>query len=217
MERTSLSVIVPVLNRPDLLWRFYSGLPKQSGIHELIFVDNGSDAATKAMLERIKSGDSAVSVVTNEANLGFAKANNQGYAASVGSVVCFTQTDVEVRDDLGGIAPTLQSDILYGPDHIGYNTGWNTFGPVIFPYLVGWMVLCTRPTWERLGGWDERYFPADMEDIDLSTTALVRGIKLARLGLHSVHEHAGQGGWSQLPGRMEVTIRNKQKFKEKWT
>ena len=112
-----------------------------------------------------------------------------------------------------------RNDLLLGAKLLAHDTGWNKFnspqGEIIIPYLEGWCVACSRPTWEFLGGWDERYFPSDYEDFDLSYSAVKKGIHLSAIPLPLRHLF-GQSA-QQIPGgRLAATHRNRRRFMEKW-
>jgi len=190
------SVIVPVWNRADLTmawlnrhWSLYRGRPDV----EVVIVNNGSTDTTPAILVQWgKVYGDALQVVTHDENRGFSAGNNAGAAVARGSVLVFTSNDVIVNGDyLGPVEQRLNGqDVLLGAQILTIDTGWNTFRgvevetvaegrdpkrepePTVIPYLAGHLVAANRSTWDRIGGWDERYKPSDYEDIDLSYTAI---------------------------------------------
>jgi len=109
------------------------------------------------------------------------------------------------------------SDSLIGARIMDFNTGWNHFDNVdggYIKYIEGWFVACKKETWDKLGGFDERYFPCDMEDIDLSYTADIMGIPIAELSIPVSHTSGATA--SKLGDRGAITKRNKKLFAEKW-
>jgi GT2 family glycosyltransferase len=104
---------------------------------------------------------------------------------------------------------------LVGPEMLRHDTGWNTFDGHTIAYLAGHCVACKRETWDLLGGWDERYVPCDYEDIDLSYSALQKGIPLVEVPLPLTHAF-GQSAQALSKGREAITMRSQAKFKEKW-
>ena len=63
---------------------------------EIIVVDN---ASSDRSLEMVRSQFAGVRVIANSDNLGFARANNQGLAASHGEFRCLLNNDAEVVGD----------------------------------------------------------------------------------------------------------------------
>src|SRR5688572_11850542 len=81
-----ISIVTPWLNgTADLLPDY---LRATEGA-ETIFVDNGSTPDDAAALEA-----AATVYIRNDTNLGFAHANNQGYARATGDVIVFLNSDV---------------------------------------------------------------------------------------------------------------------------
>lgn len=149
-----ISIVTPFLNGLDLLPDYIAATLGA----ELIFVDNGSDAETAEALRELPP-DRGI-LIRNESNLGFAAANNQGYAAATGDIIIFLNSDIAgdpswlklAADDVKDGAlygPSLQRQLVYG---------------LWIPYIEGWCVAGTRGTWERLvmppniGPWPADYF-----------------------------------------------------------
>jgi len=215
-----VSLIIPIYNAETELIRFWSRLHSNAP-YEVILIDNASDTTTKAVLrvcENRPQQDVSLCVVTNTENTGFGPANNQGAALAEYDTLVFTQTDVEFhRDVLSDVLVQVDGhDDLFGARLLDYNTGWNTFGDQTFPYLEGWFLACHKDTWDRIGGFDPRYVPADFEDVDLATTAISKGVALKQLNVAVQHNHPGKSWETSKLDRQQVTIRNQQLFKQKW-
>jgi GT2 family glycosyltransferase len=90
-----VSIVIPCFNRVDRTsecWRALEpSLPEERAV-EVIFVDNGSTDGTSNFLSGLR-GNSAVQVIRNAENLGFAKANNQGAAQARGEFLVFLNND----------------------------------------------------------------------------------------------------------------------------
>ena len=64
--------------------------------YEIIVVDNASEDNS---VSSVKAGYPDVKIIENTENLGFSKANNQGFAVSRGRYVCLINSDVIVLDN----------------------------------------------------------------------------------------------------------------------
>ncbi len=216
------SVITPVWNRADLTmqflyrnWGLYAGCPEV----EFVIVDNGSQDNTHLVLVQFEDlmGD-RLFVCRNEKNRGFGPGHNQGACVAQGDVLVFLSNDVIPNGDyITPIAAALAEEpgALVGPEMLRHDTGWNTFDGRTIAYLAGHCVACRRETLEVLGGWDERYFPCDYEDIDLSYTATQKGIPLVEIPLPLQHLF-GQSAQALDGGRAAITQQSRAKFMEKW-
>ena len=203
-----------VLNRPDMLARFFTEQASQSPPHEYVLVDNGSDEVTRNVLETVCSLRPNVRVLYNNVNRGFGVGNNQGVEVASGDVLVITQPDVLFNEDIVVKVKDIEVGVLYGHQLLDYDTGWNKFGNVLVPYLGGYFIVCRRATWHCLEGFDPRYYPADFEDVDLSWTARQLGIELQRLDVDIVHTFGST--WARVGGREKVTKYNRTQFAEKW-
>jgi len=217
-----ISVITPVWNRADLtrqlLWRNCTLYQSRPDV-EFIIVDNASTDETREILGPFKAllSDRLV-IQRNEDNVGFGPGHNQGARVAAGETFIFLSNDVIIANDyITPIQNALaeQPDALVGPEMLRHDTGWNTFDGQTIPYLAGWCIACRRETWDKLGGWDERYVPCDYEDIDLSYTAMKLGIPLVEAPLPLQHMF-GQSAQKLDGGRLQITHQSQAKFKEKW-
>ncbi len=140
-----ISVITPFLNGLDLLADY-----EQATIGaELILIDNGSDPETAQALASLPAERGKV--IRNETNIGFAAANNQGYAQSTGDIIIFLNSDIAGDPTwLKYVADDVQDGALYGPSvqrQLVYGL-W-------LPYIEGWCIAATRKTWRKLGTIDD--------------------------------------------------------------
>jgi len=155
-------------------------------------------------------------------NQGFGFAMNKGAENSTGDILVFLSNDVEVNVDFTAeIEALLEQDknLLIGAQVLYHDTGWNTINGIIIPYVNGWFVSCHRDAWKRLKGFDWlTYGIADYEDIDLSLTALSRGMKLKQLTCSNNHglRHIGAQTIPYSPKREAHTKENQKKFIAKW-
>jgi GT2 family glycosyltransferase len=136
----SLSIVIPVFDHLDLTRDCLDGIRKHTDVeHEIIVVDNGSTDGTAGFLR-----DSQVRTVTNQENLGFPKAVNQGVMAAGGEFVCLLNNDVKVQEHwLEPLLEAISTDRragVAGPLQVGTGgTVWHAgtaFGPDDHPTLA---------------------------------------------------------------------------------
>lgn len=138
--KPSLSVVIVSWNTKKILAECLESLEHCRGLcMEIIVVDNASsDGSSEAVRMRFPE----VRLVQNEANLGFAKANNIGIGLSSGRYVCLINSDVVVPDgciekmvmymdqhsDIGMLGPKMiLSDGTVGHSCMRFPTVWNWF------------------------------------------------------------------------------------------
>lgn len=95
-----VSIVVPVFNRCALTQACLAGLDRcttRALRWEVVVVDNGSSDETPAMLREASARFDWLRVISNEENLGFAKACNQAVRASAAEAILFLNNDVEPR------------------------------------------------------------------------------------------------------------------------
>jgi GT2 family glycosyltransferase len=147
---------------------------------------------------------------------------NKGAELAKGEILVFLSNDVIMSNNfISEITSRLSEDEnkLIGGRVVYWPGGWNEFEykgrRFTVPYCEGWLLACTKKVWDNLGGFDPLYGKYAFEDIDLSTTAISLGYELD--GLNSPHlKHIGGATAKYDEHRMEYTIKNKEKYIEKW-
>lgn len=196
-----ISIITPFKNGIDLLPDYIAATLGA----ELILIDNGSDQETADALRELPP-DRGV-LIRNEQNMGFAAANNQGYAAATGDIIIFLNSDIAGDPAwLGLVADDVQDGALYGP-----SVAQQLVYGMWVPYVEGWCIAATRLTWQRLygdwkmvnapyneqhaGPWDAESYPGPYwEDNDLSLRALEQGISLVQTAWPVQHKGGRTAG-----------------------
>jgi GT2 family glycosyltransferase len=188
-----ISIVTPFLNGLDLLADYEAATLGA----ELVLIDNGSDEPTREALSTLPPERGRV--IRNESNIGFAAANNQGYAQATGDIIIFLNSDIAGDPSwLKLVADDVQDGALYGPSlNVQLVYGLRV------PYIEGWCIAATRTTWERLtwenkhhtiigntpdqdrfgrlGPWDQHAYPGPYwEDNDLCLRALEMDISLTQ-------------------------------------
>jgi len=213
--------------------------------HELIFVDNGSQADTVQYLEELARKNPQVKVILNGENLGFAAGNNIGIAAAKGRHVCLLNSDTVVTDGwLENMLVHLLSDSrigLVGPltnsiagiqkletvdydqdtcdglaDFAGKMTASLAGKMQESVWLVGFALLIRHDLIERLGGLDESFGQGNYEDTDYCLRAFVGGFASVIAADSFVHHF---GSRSFVAGKVDYAgelTRKHEIFRTKW-
>jgi GT2 family glycosyltransferase len=214
------TIIIPFYDCFDLVWSRLAEISVWGTKNEteLILANDGSvDPKTYEMLERAKQLFPFFRVVGFEHNHGFASINNYASQYAQGGVLCFLSSDVKILKPFW--RDILETGRMWSGGRLyTHDTGWNTFGGTIVPYLEGWMVACHKDEFENVGGWDERFDPHDYEDVDLSLKAQCAGYRLRQIEDGQL-QHMGCGTIGRLKTvgeRLDVTNRNRELFYDKW-
>lgn len=238
----AVSVVIPLFNRVELTANCWESLAAHTGTPEaeVIFVDNGSTDGTAGFLRELAGSVAPpVTVLTNPANQGFARACNQGARAARGEVVVFLNNDTVVHENwLAPLAEELAahpetgvagSKLLY-PDgtiqHAGvcvnrWNIPYHVFlgapsdDPLVserraFRMVTGACMGVRRREFLALGGFDEGYVNGH-EDVDLC-------LRYAEAGLRSVYrpDSVVTHFESQSEGRMDHCRANTDRTLARW-
>lgn len=204
------SIVVPCFNAERTIARCVEACLQQDYPNlELIFVDDGSDDSTTAILGTYDG----ITVVTQK-NKGPAAARNLGWRVSSGQIVCFTDADcvpnprwvsrlVERYTHLavGGVggsynlanaeswlARCIQEESQQL--HLGMPNHTNFLGSFNASYR--------RSVLEQADGFDERFRRASGEDNDLSYRVIDLGYKLSFDAANSVAHYHPEHLWSYM-------------------
>jgi len=235
-----VSIIIPAFNRAAFTLRCLRALAQNSDgpSHEVIIVDNGSTDETRSMLSAL-SGD--VTVITNQRNLGFAKACNQGAQAARSGNLLFLNNDTEPQ--AGWLPPLLEvlarerraavvgarliyphgnrvqhAGVAFRPNGAPYHIfqGFDAEHPVVntpevFQAVTGACLLIRAEVFFAAGMFDEA-FVNGFEDIDLC-------LKVGRMGWTIHYEPRGKVLHHEgiSPGRKAHDVANMRLFMERWT
>lgn len=205
----TISVVVPVHNREDVIGRAITSVLRQRrGVEQIIVVDDGSTDAT--VLRARERAPGLVTVIPLQVKQGAAAARNAGIDASRGHVIAFLDSDdewdpryadaLERRLDEHGpriwVAPfdvTSGSRTRRGRpavlrsrsprrDVIAYRGG---------PFTCS-AIAVNRPAVEAGARFDER-LPA-LQDLDFVASALAAGARLVGTADVLVHKHRDASG-----------------------
>lgn len=215
---------------------------------ELIIVDNGSTDGTADYLEselaRLIPED-RLRVIKNNENLGFAKGNNQGIAASQADYVILMNNDVvvtpgwlskmvtcaEKNPRIGIVGP--KSNYVSGPqlvENVSYDTkdlkGLEKYADGFAEHnsgkvtpcwrVVGFCMLIKRAVIDKIGGLDERYGLGNFEDDDFSLRASLAGYESYIAEDCFVHHFGNRTFLAAQIDYKKSLNGNWEIFKEKW-
>ena len=214
-----VSVVIVNWNTPGLLADCLRSLRRCGGVtSEVIVVDNGS---TDGSPDLVRKHFPEVRLIANENNLGFAKANNQGFAAACGRYLLVLNSDTVVPADaparLVAYADAHPDAGMVGPRLLNADGSlqWSSADLPTLPrellgvlgrrrrrlpgtdaaFAVGWLagacILVRRAAWEQVGGFDEAFFMYS-EDTDWCRRMHAAGWGVVYLADVSV-THLGSG------------------------
>ncbi|WP_435921295.1 glycosyltransferase family 2 protein [Paenibacillus sp. DYY-L-2] len=207
--------------------------------YEFIFVDNGSQDGTSEYLGAFEGA----TIIFNASNRGFSAGVNQGLAAAKGDYILLLNNDTVVtpnwlegllecfrRDPEIGITgpvsfriPLFQRVSDDGPASLDELDAYAVRRKEMFSgkgfytdKLTGYCMLISRRVVERIGGFDERFYPGNYEDDDYSIRARIGGYRLWVAEDIFVH-HEGQGTFRKMPfSYTKMSILNAERFRRKW-
>ena len=195
VEDPEVSIIVLAFRRADVLRSMFESLIAHRSTHafEVVVVSNGARPEVGHVVEDELHG---ATLVRSRVNLGFAGGCNLGASAARGEFLVLLNDDATVEpgwlDALVAAAGDLRragaigSLVLFpdgtvqeaggmvGPDLAVETIGRGgaaedvrAKGRHLVDYVSGCATLLRREAWDAIGGFDERYYPAYFEDVDL--------------------------------------------------
>jgi GT2 family glycosyltransferase len=210
---------------------------------DLVVVDNGTQDGTREYLTYLAERDSRVRVVRNDANRGFARAVNQGFAFAGADVLVVLNNDTVVPPgSLARLVAHLESaDVgLVGAttnrcgNEAEVEAPYRTYGELVefaarrgaehgggaFDLEVATLFCAAlrRDALERVGLLDEQFEVGLFEDDDYSARMHEAGYRVLCAEDAFVH-HFAEGTLGTLfasGGHSEVFAANKARFEEKW-
>lgn len=224
---SKVHIVIPIYNHWEMthsqLFQLYK--KEQENIDSILVVDDASPEDMSGLNWWLGNGMLPVVSIENPKNVGFLRSSNLGMKIAVedaessdDDIIVLLSSDVEIHGKfIQQIKDLLEenSERLVGGRILLHDTGWNVFDGEIFPYLEGWLLATTVNNWRELGYFDDRFFPFDYEDVDLSTTAKYMGYELVPLNNPNLVHLGGRSiGFSEK--RLEQTNINKEKFRSKW-
>jgi len=240
-----ISIIIPTYDNLDLTKLCLKSIVENTAYpnYEIVIVDNGSKQDTVNYLKKFSSYNSNIKLHLNEKNLGFAKANNQGFNISTGDYLVFLNNDTIVtvgwlhllshhlieNKRVGMVGPVTNSIGNEARIDVGYTNiddvqafaaqRAKEFSGKNFSIKVLALYCCmiSRDLFEELGGLDERYNVAMFEDDDLAIKIRQKGLDLRCAEDVFIHHHHS-ASLNKLGDEFfqQLFEENKRRFEEKW-
>lgn len=221
-----VSVVVPTLNRADLLASTIDRIESQTiskDQYEVLVIDNGSSDHTGAVLEQ-KSKVYPNLRVFSQLKRGAAATRNVGIRNARGDTVLFVDDDILAepvlieshlgyhrRLDRAAIIGTIVTPwhdcgdpfLRYLRDRRIFNPYSIACGPMDFSYYHTGNVSTSRRLLQEVGGFNEEFHMYGMEDIEL-------GYRLEKIGCQMVHSPEAKGLHQYFPSYRQFIQRCEQ-------
>ena len=222
----TISVVIPTLNRAELLTRTIESIESQTvsrNRYEVIVVDNNSTDDTQLVLADCADRYPNLRF-TSEIRPGAAATRNAGLQCADGDIVLFIDDDIEADpelieghlrchdeySDVSGIGTirtqwesTRDPFLRYLRDRRIYNPHTLGSGEMDFSYYHTGNVSTSRDMLNAVGGFDERFSVYGMEDIEL-------GYRLEHIGCRMVSSPNSVGTHHYFPSFEQFTARCEQ-------
>ena len=217
-----ISIIIPVLNQHEMTKECIEAIRANTGEHELILIDNGSEPAAGWSKLGIAPSDNDW-CLRNETNLGFPVAVNQGIRAAKGDVICLLNNDVFVTSGWAErLLVALDEYDIVGPC-TNYCAGYqrvrldmyNDLGELNTEavkwsemhservdevnWVIGFCMMFKKSLYDELGEFDESLWPSSGEEIDFCLRAKDAGKKVG-IAIDVYVHHEGSVTFKDIDG-----------------
>lgn len=240
----NVSIIIPVFNGLSYTQDCLKSLDQHTGVDcEIIVVDNASTDGTADYLRASGFANKKIRdfrVITNQSNLGFSKACNQGYRQTKGQYIVFLNNDTIVTpqwlepllacflayERVGIVTPKLlypeSGKIQYAgvsllpnglPHLLFYNEEGDTPAANVrreVPIACGGCIVFPRAVLQEVGLFDE-WFINGMEDVDLSLRVKKADYKTIYCPQSVIYHYE-----SVTEGRSKYNTENIRYYLDKW-
>lgn len=220
---------VTTINQVETLQRFFKSYDETIGeSHEIILLDNGSDAS---MIEFAKTRPDMI-YIRNEQNVGLYKAYNQIIKASTGDWIAIFHNDIIIHEKdwdlrvkriietLEGFGRKIGIAGFAGGSGLGADGARLGFAsnlrdvaeqhgrrlPDFMPAVVldGCALIMNKEMLKAVGGFDEAYIMHHIYDYDISIASIVAGYYNLVIGIDFTH----QGGVTACGGDAQTQFNN---------
>lgn len=168
-----VSIVIPVYNNLKMTMTCINDVLKTYGVElEIIVVDDGSKEPISKAIPKLFP---QVKLLTNEANMGFAKTINKGIRSATGELICLLNNDIRLPNSawLKLMVESLEKYNLdlTAPAGGRMDSRWNYLPGESkkrgdsFSYLVGWCLLSKREVFDKIGLLPEDFGVGFFEDV----------------------------------------------------
>jgi GT2 family glycosyltransferase len=199
-----VSIVLVLYNRAELTLRCLRSIVNWADIpYEVIVVDNASHDETSEMLSQVRG----VRVISNDRNMHFLRAANQGARAARGEYLLFLNNDSELQvgalasaagilecnPDVGavgakiilnnGVLQEAGSYLLQSGFSAQFGRGRSPFASEFMhrrdvPYCSGAFLMTPRRLFLDSGAFDTAFLPAYFEDVDYCLRLWKKGLRV---------------------------------------
>ena len=181
-----ISIICPVLDRPDLTARMYQSFAAGGGGYEVVFVDSGSTAENRRWLDSLEALPTRVVDVDGPGSgqaFNYCEAINRGALAGRGDILLIVNNDVELTCDPLELSERLRGLYARFPDlGVVYGDLGGPWAAWPAPEAPDWQGCCwaiSRRAFEAMGGLEESLTGYGSDE-------LVTRVRMLRLGFRGV-------------------------------
>lgn len=224
MSSPACDIIIPVFDQLEMTRNCLESIRERTHSPcNLIVIDNNSNSQTKAFLRDFGSENGSVKIVTNDGNLGWVRAVNQGMRLSASPYICIMNNDtvVDTDDWLSRMIAVAEMDPEIGLVNPRFEIKTELRSDSAFieiDFCRGYCILIKRAVMERIGLLDEEYGMGYYDDDDYSVRAIRAGFKCVRANGVLVR-HLRDTTFSSVftdKKRRELHEKNKKLFYSKW-
>ncbi len=207
--------------------------------YEIIVVDNNSSVETVSALESVDN----IILIKNSQNRGFPGGCNDGIMAATGDNILLLNNDTIVTenwltnllaalyssDKIGAVGPVSNScsnfqsiPCSYGSldEMFSFAKEYNKSNKDLWEKrnrLIGFALLIKKDVLDKVGLLDERFFPGNFEDDDLSLRIRLAGYDLVLCKDTFIHHFGSVSFTEESSNRFGKTLSiNEKKFLDKW-
>jgi GT2 family glycosyltransferase len=241
-ETPEISIVILLFNQSHLTLACLEALLREavcgnSPAFEIVLVDNASSDETADLLRRVDG----VHVIRNQRNIGFPRGCNQGAKEARGRLLLLLNNDAVVRPgSIEAARDTLDGDRTIGAvggrlifpggrlqeagsilwsdgSTLGYGRGWEPDrGEAMFrrdvDYCSGALLMTPLALWRQLGGLDEGFSPAYLEDLDYCFRLWERDMRVV-YEPDAVADHFERGSEASEGASHTLSVRNRKWFR----
>jgi GT2 family glycosyltransferase len=204
----------------------------KKGQYEIIVVDNGSKGKDVGILNEMKRSGTIEKLILNPENMGFSKANNQGFKVAGGEYLMMLNNDTEPQPGwLDALLKKMESDATIGiagpnlPPHdnpkLLYGGGYvddsgiarhNFNADEDVEQVGGAGLVFKRELYKKIGGLDEGFSPIYFEETDFCVRAHRAGYRVVFVPESTIVHYEGSI-ISKQPSRWLYVTMNKNRLR----